>query len=101
MIAVRPLRLVEDIETAEPCCERETGQKQNRDSPGKIIDSLPGTRVRLVFVPIVRMSAVVHQFSARRFPLNLTAPLQTTNRIRTFATHLDSRFENLCRSNHR
>ena len=69
-IAVRPLWLIEDIETAEPCCQRETGQKQNRDSPGKIVGSLPSTRVWFVLVRIVRMSAIVHQFSARRFRIS-------------------------------
>src|SRR5262249_40269312 len=65
-VAVWPLRLIENVKTAEPRCERETGQKQNCNRPGKIIDSPPGrTRIRLVLVRIVRMCAIVHQFSAR------------------------------------
>ena len=69
-IAVRPLWLVEDIETAEPRCQRETGQKQNRDSPGKIIDSLPAAGERLVLVRIVWIRAIVHQFSALKFSVS-------------------------------
>src|SRR5262249_23918912 len=69
-VAVWPLRLVENVKTAEPRCERETGQKQNCNRPGKIIDSPARTRVRLVLVRIVRMCAIVHQFSARRSPVS-------------------------------
>ena len=63
-IAVRSLRLTEDVKTSKPCRERDSGQKQNRNRPREITDALRRTRVRLV-VRIVRLGTIVHQFSAR------------------------------------
>jgi len=49
--------LAEDIKTAEPGREREPGKQQNRDRPGKVIDSTSnGARGRLV----VAIESVVH-----------------------------------------
>ena len=56
-ITVRPLRLTEDVKTAEPGGEGESGQQQNRDGPGEVIDPAPN-RARVRFV--VAINAVVH-----------------------------------------
>ncbi len=56
-ITVRPLRLTEDVETAEPGREREPGQQQNRNRPGEIIDpTADRSRIRLV----VTIKSVIH-----------------------------------------
>ena len=55
-IAVGSLRLIEDVKTAEPRREREPGQEQDRNCPGKIIDAPPRPRVRL----LVLIGPVIH-----------------------------------------
>src|SRR4029079_8659373 len=94
-IAVRPLRLIEDVEAPKPRCQRESHQKQNRNRPREIIDPLGGTRVGLV-VRVVRLSAIVHKSSAKVSGFKPIAMLRKTYRIRTCVTRLDSRFESQC-----
>src|SRR2546423_11330751 len=56
-IALGAFRLIENVKTAEPGCEGETGQQQDRQRPGKIIDALM-SRPRVGIV--VRINSVGH-----------------------------------------
>ena len=63
-ITVRALGLIEDVKTAEPGRESESGQEQNRHRPRKIIDAAPGTGVEL----FVLKKTVVHLTENEKIP---------------------------------
>ena len=77
-ITVRPLRLTEDVKAAEPGGEGDSGQQQNRDGPGKVIDpASDGARVRFV----VSINAVVHLDGRGDSDLRVQADCVTSNDV--------------------
>ena len=77
-ITVRPFGLAEDIKTAEPGRERESGQQQDRDRPGKVIDPAPN-RARVRFVVLIE--SVVHLNGRGDSDLRVQADGVTSNDV--------------------
>ena len=57
-IAVRPFRLIENVETAEPRGQGQAGQEQDGQSPAKIVDAPPNSTIGVWLLEAIK--PVIH-----------------------------------------